>query len=257
MGIIAGLVSADGGSATVLGRPYRGLAEPMRAAGFLLDPRAVHPRRRARHHLMSVAAAQGLPMSRVDEVLEMAGLAQADRRCGGLSLGMLQRLGIGTALLGDPQVLVLDEPANGLDLQGVQWLRGLLREFAGRGRTILLSSHLMGEIALIADRLVIIDRGRLVAATTVPQLTAAFEPTVRVSTPDPQELRLLLDRLGARTTSEHARGFEVRGATAAQIGDAAAAAGVRLHELHTAAASLEDAYLSLVERAGRREGDRP
>ncbi|MBL7501748.1 ATP-binding cassette domain-containing protein [Frankia sp. CNm7] len=172
MRVLLGLERPDGGDALIAGRRYADLPWPLREVGALLEARAFHPGRSARAHLTAFAAAGGVPRRRVDEVLELVGLAEvAGRRAGGFSLGMAQRLGLATALLGDPAVLLLDEPVNGLDPQGIHWIRGLLRGLAAQGRTVLLSSHLIGELARTADRLVVIGGGRLLADTSVAELT--------------------------------------------------------------------------------------
>jgi ABC-2 type transport system ATP-binding protein len=191
--MLLGLVAPTSGTATIDGRPYRELADPLRRVGAVLEAGGFHPGRSARDHLRVLAKAAGLPAGRVGEVLEQVGLAAAGRRrVGGFSLGMRQRLGLAAALLGDPEVLVLDEPANGLDPEGVHWLRGLVRGLADQGRTVLVSSHLLAEVAQTIDRVVIIDRGRLVAQSTLADLTAGGDRTVRVRTPQPEALRDLL-----------------------------------------------------------------
>ncbi|MFO7249976.1 MAG: ABC transporter ATP-binding protein [Actinomycetes bacterium] len=173
MRMILGLIRPTRGTALVCGRPYRELADPLRRVGALLEARSAHPDRTAYHHLLWLARSNRIPTARVHEVLGMAGLEHAaGRRAGGFSLGMAQRLGLAAALLGDPEVLVLDEPMNGLDPDGIRWLRGLLRDYAAQGRTVFVSSHLMGEVAQTADRVIVIDGGRLVADTTVAELTA-------------------------------------------------------------------------------------
>ena len=185
--MLLGLVAPTSGTATIDGRPYRELADPLRRVGAVLEAGGFHPGRPARDHLRVLAKAAGLPARRVGEVLEQVGLAAAGRRrVGGFSLGMRQRLGLAAALLGDPEVLVLDEPANGLDPEGVHWLRGLVRGLADQGRTVLISSHLLAEVAQTIDRVVIIDRGRLVAQSTLADLTAGADRTVRVRTPQPE-----------------------------------------------------------------------
>ena len=182
MRMILGMDRADRGTATVHGRPYRHLDWPLRAVGALLEARAFHPGRTARGHLIALAAASRIPVARVDEVLSMVDLDKhARRRAGHLSLGQAQRLGIAAALLGDPSVLLLDEPANGLDPEGIRWLRRLLQELAGQGRTVFVSSHLIGEMAVTADRVIVIGEGRLLADATVAELTArtgSLEETV-------------------------------------------------------------------------------
>src|SRR5690349_9028056 len=184
--IAVGLTRADRGEVLVDGRPYAAHPAPLRDVGALLDARAVHPRRTARRHLRVLAATNGIPSRRVEEVLELVGLADAaDRLPGGFSLGMSQRLGIAAALLGDPATVLLDEPVNGLDPEGIRWVRELLRSLAAEGRTVFLSSHLMGEMALTADQLVIIGRGRLLADVSTAEFTRSLTPAVRVRTPQP------------------------------------------------------------------------
>jgi ABC-2 type transport system ATP-binding protein len=245
--MIIGLDRPTAGSATVNGRPYRAHRDPLRQAGALLEARAVHRGRTARTHLLGLAQTHGLPASRVDDVLATVGLAgAAGRRAGGFSLGMSQRLGIAAALLGDPAVLVLDEPVNGLDPDGVLWIRTLLRDLAAEGRTVLVSSHLMSEMAVTADHLLIINGGRLLADTGVDDLIDRIEVgRVVVRSPDATPLRDLLARLGATVTSREPGTLEVDGLTAEAIGAAAAASRLVLHELTPRRASLEQAYMEL------------
>jgi ABC-2 type transport system ATP-binding protein len=241
-----GLVRPDRGEVLLAGRPYARLAAPLREVGALLDARAVHPRRTARQHLAVLAATHGIPRARVDEVLGLVGLADvAGRRPGGFSLGMAQRLGIATALLGDPGILLLDEPVNGLDPEGVRWVRELLRGLAAEGRTVLLSSHLMSETALTADRVVVLGRGRLVADLPLEELTAADRPTVRVRTPQPERLRALLPDGSVDAVRDDPRTLVVTDATTEQVADLAARHAIPVHELTAVRTSLEDAYLDL------------
>ena len=252
--MLLGLVAPTSGTATVGGRPYRELADPLRRVGAVLEAGGFHPGRTARDHLRVLATAAGLAPGRVDQVLDQVGLAgTAGRRVGGFSLGMRQRLGLASALLGDPEVLVLDEPANGLDPEGVRWLRGLVRGLAAEGRTVLVSSHLLAEVAQTVDQVVIIDRGRLVAQSSVDALTAGAERTVRVRTPQPGRLRDLLVARGASVTLDGPDGLVVGGATTEQVGQAAAAGGVVLHEMRFDRSNLEDVFLALTGK----EGDRP
>jgi ABC-2 type transport system ATP-binding protein len=252
--MLLGLVAPTSGTATVGGRPYRELADPLRRVGAVLEAGGFHPGRTARDHLRVLATAAGLAPGRVDQVLDQVGLAgAAGRRVGGFSLGMRQRLGLASALLGDPEVLVLDEPANGLDPEGVRWLRGLVRGLAAEGRTVLVSSHLLAEVAQTVDQVVIIDRGRLVAQSSVDALTAGAERTVRVRTPQPGRLRDLLVARGASVTLDGPDGLVVGGATTEQVGQAAAAGGVVLHEMRFDRSNLEDVFLALTGK----EGDRP
>jgi ABC-2 type transport system ATP-binding protein len=242
---VLGLTRPTAGTATVLGRPYRELAHPMRRVGALIDPRARHPRRTARAHLLALAQSNGLPGSRVDDVIDMVGLESvAFERVGGFSLGMGQRLGIAAALLGDPDVLLFDEPVNGLDPEGIRWVRELLRDLAGEGRTVLVSSHLMSEMEDTADHLVVLGRGRLLADVPMADLLGAHA-SVRVRTPHPAQLAAALQRAGAGVEREPDGALRVRGLDTEQVGDIAFAAGVRVHELTRRTASLEAAYLEL------------
>ncbi|MGY1736326.1 ABC transporter ATP-binding protein [Geodermatophilus sp. SYSU D00684] len=257
MRMVLGLDRPTAGTALVGGRRFAELAEPLREVGALLDPGAVHPGRTGRDHLRVAARTNGIPARRVDEVLGQVGLERAARRrVRAYSLGMRQRLGIAAALLGDPCVLLFDEPVNGLDLDGVRWIRGLLRALADEGRTVLVSSHLLGEVQAMADRLVVIGRGRLVADVTTDELLRGLgRPRVRVRSPQPEALTALLRRHGLSVEPAGGAELQVEGGTAAQVGDLAAASGVPLHHLSETAASLEEAYLALtgeaVEHAGR------
>jgi ABC-2 type transport system ATP-binding protein len=246
MRMIVGLDRPTAGTATVGGRPYAALAAPLREVGALLDAGAMHPGRTGRAHLRIAAHTHGIASSRVDEVLDQVGLAHAGRRrIRGYSLGMRQRLGIAAALLGDPQVLLFDEPVNGLDLDGVRWIRSLLRGFADEGRTVLVSSHLMSEVQLVADRVVVIGDGRLVADSTVAELLGrAGGPRVRVRTPRPDDLirHLPSHALAERTGTDE---LEVAGIGPADVGDLAHAVGVPVHHLSEVEQSLEHAYLAL------------
>lgn len=247
MRMMVGLDSPTSGRVTVDGRPYRALRFPLRHIGALLEARSIHPGRSARNHLRWLADSNGIDRRRVEHVLEMVGLASvADRRSGGFSLGMGQRLGIATALLGDPATLILDEPVNGLDPEGIRWIRELLRSLASEGRSILVSSHLMSEMALTADRLVVIGHGRLVAQGTVDEVVgAASTGHVRVVTPQPAALHDALSSAGATVTLEPDGGFLVTDMDACAIGTLAAGAGVVLHELSPKTASLEQAFMEL------------
>ena len=252
--MLLGLVAPTSGTAAIAGRPYRELADPLRQVGAVLEAGGFHPGRSARDHLRVLATAAGLAPRRVDQVLEQVGLAAAGgRRVGGFSLGMRQRLGLAGALLGEPEALILDEPANGLDPEGVHWLRGLVRGLAGEGRTVLVSSHLLAEVAQTVDQVVIIDRGRLVAQSTIAALTAGAEQTVRVRTPQPERLRDLLVARGATVALDGPDQLVVGGATTEQVGQAAAAGGVVLHEMRFDRSNLEDVFLELTGR----KGDRP
>ncbi len=242
---VLGLVHPDAGSATVLGVPYRELDRPLHRVGAVLEASEVHPGRTGRNHLRVQAAAASLPSSRVDEVLALVELsAAAKRRVKGYSLGMRQRLGLATALLGDPEVLVLDEPANGLDPAGVRWLRDLLRSLAAEGRTILVSSHVLAEVAQTVDRVVIIHRGALVQQATIAEVLAGAQGATLVRSPDPR-LRGLLTAEG--NVSESGDGALLVGLPAERVGEVAAANGVVLHELTVQRATLEDVFLELTD----------
>jgi ABC-2 type transport system ATP-binding protein len=257
MRCVLGLTRPTAGAALVLGVPYAELPAPMRAVGALVDPRARHPGRTAHAHLRALAQSNGLPRSRVDEVVELVGLGSvADQRVRGFSLGMGQRLGIAVALLGDPEVLLFDEPVNGLDPDGIRWVRGLLRELAAEGRTVLVSSHLMSEMQDTADHLVVLGRGRLLADLPMAELLGA-DAVVRVRTPEPAALAGALARAGAQVSPAPDGALQVRGLDLPQVGDVAFAAGVRVHELSRAATSLEDAYYALTgEDVEYRTGER-
>ncbi|MFB4302173.1 ATP-binding cassette domain-containing protein [Actinomadura sp. NTSP31] len=248
MRMILGLDAPTAGTVTVNGRPYAGHRRPLLEVGALLDARAVAGGRSARDHLRWLALSNGIPRSRVDEVLRRVGLASAARQhVGGFSLGMAQRLGIAAALLGDPPVLMFDEPVNGLDPDGVAWIRTLLRSLAGQGRTVFLSSHLMSEMALTADRLVIIGRGRLIAETGIGDLLA--EDHVRVRCAEPDELSGLLAARGAAVARGTDGALRVTGATAGEIGDLARSRGLGLLELSPQRTSLEERYMELTRDA--------
>ncbi len=248
MRLILGLDRPTSGSATVHGRPYRELKAPLQEVGALLDAKAVHGSRSARLHLTWLAQAGGIPVRRVDEVLDLVGLsAVAGRKVRGFSLGMSQRLGLAAALLGDPGTLLLDEPVNGLDPDGIRQVRVLLRKLAAEGRTVLVSSHLMAEMEETADRILVIGNGRLAADTTLTELTRQHGGGhVRVVSPQPDRLAAVLTGLGGEVLPEFDGALDVTGLTGAQIGDAAAAAGVALHELTPARGSLEEAFLDLI-----------
>ena len=246
MRMILGLDRPTAGSVTVHGRPYRDAPAPMREVGALLDARAVQGGRTARAHLRWLATAGGVPRSRVDEVLELVGLADvAGRRIGGFSLGMSQRLGIAAALLGDPRTLLFDEPINGLDPEGIRWIRVLLRDLAAGGRTVLVSSHVLTEMEETADHVVVIGRGRLVADTGMAELTARAGGHVIVRSPDAAALAELLRGAGADVEPAGDGALTVTHMPAPRIGDLAADRGVRLHELAPQRASLEQAFMEL------------
>jgi ABC-2 type transport system ATP-binding protein len=244
---VLGLVHPDGGRTTVLGVPYRELDRPLHRVGAVLEASEVHPGRSGRNHLRVQAAAAELPTSRVDEVLALVELsAAAKRRVKGYSLGMRQRLGLATALLGDPEVLVLDEPANGLDPAGIRWLRDFLRSLAAEGRTILVSSHVLSEVAQTADRVVIIHRGRLIQQAAMADVLAGAQGATRVRTPDAQRLRELLTTEGA-TVSETEDGALLVSVPPERVGEVTAANGIVLHELGVERATLEEVFLELTQ----------
>ena len=248
MRMVVGLDRPTAGTVTVNGRRYAEHPAPLGEVGVLLDAKAVHGGRAARQHLLALARTHGIGPRRVDEVIELTGLTSvAGRRAGKFSLGMGQRLGIAAALLGDPHTLILDEPVNGLDPEGVLWVRTLLRGLAAEGRTVFLSSHLMSEMALTADHLVVVGRGRVVADAPVADVVAlAGPPAVRVRTPDVRRLAALLAREpGVELTSTGPDLLDVTGTTTEQVATVAAGAGVPLFELAPVQASLEDAYLQL------------
>ena len=247
--MVLGLARPSEGTATIQGRRYVELDEPARTVGANLEVAGAHPGRSGRNHLWALAAMAGLPSSRVDEVLRLVELeSAADRRAGKYSLGMRQRLGLAATLLGDPRVLVLDEPANGLDPQGIRWLRDFLRAMAAEGRTVLVSSHVLAEVAQTVDDVVVIHRGRLVQQGPVQSLTAAGTG-VLVRTPRPDVLRTALDRAGLTAVEAPDGALVVDGGEAAQVGEIAFAAGVPLHELAPRSTSLEEAFLALTTDA--------
>jgi ABC-2 type transport system ATP-binding protein len=241
---VLGLVHPDSGSAVVLGVPYRQLDRPLHRVGAVLEASEVHPGRSGRNHLRVLASASGLPRSRVEEVLSLVELsAGAKRRVKGYSLGMRQRLGLAAALLGDPEVLVLDEPANGLDPAGIRWLRDLLRALAGEGRTILVSSHVLAEVAQTVDRVVIIHRGRLIQQAAMAEVLAGAQGATRVRTPDTGRLRELLGGEGAKV--DETDGVLLVETPPERVGELAAANGIVLHELGVERATLEEVFLEL------------
>ena len=249
MRMIAGLDEPTAGRVRVNGKDYRAAAAPMAELGILLEARAVHTGRSARNHLLALAQTNGVSRRRVDEVIGMAGLEEvAGKRVGGFSLGMGQRLGIASALLGDPGVIVLDEPVNGLDPEGVLWVRNLLKGLAAEGRTVFVSSHLMSEMAQTATRLVVVGRGRLIADTTVEEFVArAGGGAVTVRTPRAAQLRDLLLGPEVTVTSEQAGVLHVQGLAAEQIGTIAWQAHLPIFELTTQQASLEEAFMRLTD----------
>jgi ABC-2 type transport system ATP-binding protein len=259
MRMILGLDAPSAGSVTVNGRPYAGYRRPLREVGALLDAKAVAGGRSAYNHLLWLALSNGIARSRVTEVLQQVGLASAaGKRIGGFSLGMAQRLGIAAALLGDPPVLMFDEPINGLDPEGVAWIRTLLKSLAAQGRTVFLSSHLMSEMALTADRLVVIGRGRLIAETTVADfLATGADNHIRVRATDGQTLAALLGERGAAVVSQPDGALRVTGATAEQIGDLARVHGLGLLELSPQQMSLEQRYMELTRDAAEYQATDP
>jgi ABC-2 type transport system ATP-binding protein len=245
---------------TVNGSAYTAHHRPLTEVGALLEAKAIHGGRSAYNHLLAVAQSNHIDRKRVDEMLELVGLSSvARKRAGGFSLGMGQRLGIATALLGDPKVLILDEPVNGLDPEGILWVRNLLKHMAGQGKTIFVSSHLMSEMALTAEHLIVIGRGRLIADAPTKEVIRLSSGThVRVRSPQAAGLADLITAKGGSVTADDDSGLEVTGMTSESIGEIAAANGVVLHELSLAAASLEQAFMELTEDAvDFRAPDRP
>ena len=251
MRMIIGLDAPTRGRVTVNGKPYDQHRAPVHEVGALLEARAVHVGRSARNHLLALAATSGVPTRRVDELLDLVGLTDvASKRIGGFSLGMGQRLGIASALLGDPATLILDEPVNGLDPEGILWIRNLLRALAREGRTVFVSSHLMSEMAQTADHLVVIGRGRLIADVSVDEFTEqARSDLVLVRSPKATELRDLLVGPTVHVSAVAPGRLEVIGMTSEQIGDLAAAHMIPIHELVPHQASLEQAFMKLTKDA--------
>jgi ABC-2 type transport system ATP-binding protein len=250
MRMIMGLDHPNEGRVAVNGRSYHDLRWPLREVGALLDAKAIHPGRPARAHLWMLAETNDIPRGRVDEVIAMVGLESAARqRAGRFSLGMSQRLGIAAALLGDPGVLIFDEPVNGLDPDGIRWARLLLRRLAAEGRTVFVSSHLMSEMALTADEVIIIGRGRFLAQQPVAELTSRGAARfVRVRSPQLELVRSALDSRGAETALEDDGSLTVRGIDRAAIGEIAARQGAVLHELASEQASLEEVFMELTSK---------
>jgi len=247
MRMILGLDAPTAGSVTVNGKRYADHRAPLHEVGALLEARAVHTGRSARDHLRVMAATSGISQRRVEEVIDLVGLGSvAGRRVGSFSLGMGQRLGIATALLGDPETLILDEPVNGLDLDGIRWIRALLKDLSDQGRTVFLSSHLMSEMALTADRIILVGQGRLLRDQTMEDFIAdASTGSVRVRSPRVDLLAAAVSGDGVTVRHVETGTVEVEGLSCEQVGSAAAAAGVVLYELTPQTASLEDAYLAL------------
>jgi ABC-2 type transport system ATP-binding protein len=255
--VLLGLAAPTSGSALIGGRRYAGSGAPMREVGALLDVGAAHGGRTAFDHLRWLARTNRIGAARVAAVLEQVGLAGvARRRIGGFSLGMRQRLGIAAVLLGDPGVLILDEPVNGLDPEGIRWIRSLRRSLAAEGRTVLISSHLMSEVELTADRLVIIRRGRLIADASVAELAARFERGVLVRTVRAADLSAALRSAGASVLTEADGALIVHGLSTLRIGELAARHGIPVHEVTPRSASLEEAYLELTAGAAEHEAVR-
>jgi ABC-2 type transport system ATP-binding protein len=251
MRMLLGLDRPTSGTASINGRRYADLRAPLCEVGALLEARAIHTGRSARNHLLALAATHGIGRQRVDEVLDTVGLTHvAHKRAGGFSLGMGQRLGIASALLGDPHTLILDEPVNGLDPEGILWIRTLLRALAAEGRTVFVSSHLMSEMALTATHLIVVGQGRLIADTSVAELTAASAGSiVRVRTEEAPQLRDLLAGDGVSVTSSERDLLTVTGLSSAEIGQVAATARIALIELTPQQASLEEAFMELTRDA--------
>jgi ABC-2 type transport system ATP-binding protein len=247
MRLVLGLDAPTAGDVTVNAKHYRDHRAPLHEVGALLEARSVHTGRSAYNHLLALAQTHGIPRKRVQELIELVGLGDvARKRAGKFSLGMGQRLGIATALLGDPSTLLLDEPANGLDPEGIHWMRNLLKSLAAEGRAVFVSSHLMSEMALTADHLIVIGRGRLIADTSVDDFVRrASHKLVRVRSPQATQLREILLADGVTVTSSESGLLEIGGLTAEQIGDAAAAHQIVLHELTPQQASLEEAFMTL------------
>jgi ABC-2 type transport system ATP-binding protein len=247
MRMMLGLDRPTSGSVLVNGKPYAEHAAPLHEVGALLEARAVHTGRTARNHLRVLAATCGIGRARVEQVIDMVGLGDvADKRVAGFSLGMGQRLGVAAALLGDPHTLILDEPVNGLDLDGIRWIRALLTRLAGEGRTVFLSSHLMSEMAVTADHVIVVGKGRLLRDQPMADfIREASVESVRVRTPDQTRLAEQLRNYGATVTLDDPQSFTVHGATSQEVGTLAGQAGITLWELAPVSGSLEDAYLAL------------
>jgi ABC-2 type transport system ATP-binding protein len=249
--MLLGLIKPTTGTATIFGRPFIELDRPFEAVGAALEASSFHPGRRARDHLRVLATAAGIPIARVDEVLDEVGLSEAaTRRTRGFSLGMRQRLSLAAALLGEPRILVLDEPANGLDPQGVHWLRAFLRSFADQGGTVLVSSHLLTEISLLVDEVVIVAHGRLVTQSSLAALSQHVTPTVRVRTPQAAELRSALAANGITTEPVDNDTLHVLDSTTESIGRIAAGTGIVIYEIAAERFDLEELFLDLTTSKG-------
>jgi ABC-2 type transport system ATP-binding protein len=251
MRLILGLDAPTAGTVTVNGKPYREHAAPLTEVGALLEARAIHTGRTAYNHLLALAQTHGIGRARVDELIDMVGLADvAGKRVKSFSLGMGQRLGIASALLGDPHTLILDEPVNGLDPEGIHWIRTLLRRLAGEGRTVFISSHLMSEMAQTAERVIVIGRGRVIADTTIAEfIQSASTEQVRVRSPRVQRLAELIEAIGGTVAPIEDDAVEVTGMTAEQIGALAMRSEIALYELTPVQASLEEAFMNLTRDA--------
>jgi ABC-2 type transport system ATP-binding protein len=251
MRMILGLDAPTSGTATVNGRPFRDYTAPLREAGALLEARPAHPGRSAYHHLLAIAQTSGIRRSRVDEVMDAVGLREAGRRrAGRFSLGMGQRLSIATALLGDPRTVILDEPLNGLDTEGIRWVRSLLRSLAAEGKTVFVSSHLMNEMSVTAEHLIVIGRGRLIADTSIADFIAqASHPAVRVRATSPEGLAAALRGPDVTITPGPGGELTVTGLSTDQVGTAARTAGITILELSAQQASLEEAFTAMTQDA--------
>jgi ABC-2 type transport system ATP-binding protein len=255
--MLLGLVAPTEGSAAICGRPYQELADPLHRVGAVLEASGAYPGRTARNHLRVQALAGQMPSDRVDEVLDLVDLTgAAGRRVGQFSLGMRQRLGLATALLCDPEILILDEPANGLDPEGVRWLRDLLRGLAGEGRTVLVSSHILAEVAQTVDSVIILDHGHLVTHAALDELTARTKHRLRIRTPKAVQLQSLLAAQGATATLVAPERIEVTGASAEQVGLLAAEAAIPIFETTTDGVGLEDVFFQLTDAELTKENAR-
>ena len=248
MRLILGLDRPTKGRALINGKPYHSLGAPLKEVGALLDAKAVHPGRSARNHLLALAVSNNIPTSRVDEVLNFVGIESvAKKRAGDFSLGMSQRLGIAGALLGDPPVLLFDEPVNGLDPEGIKWIREFFRKLADEGRTVLVSSHLMSEMAVTADQIIVIGRGKFITSGSVDDLTKNAAGTVILRSANNTKLNQILLEAKAAVSEINDEGLRVSGLSAAAIGDLAFGAGVAVHELTPERASLEEVFMELTQ----------
>ena len=255
--MLLGLIRPTAGTATINGHAYHELPDPLRQVGAVLEASSFHPGRTARNHLRVQALAADVESARIDEVLELVDLtAAADRRVGGFSLGMRQRLGLATALLPDPEILILDEPANGLDPEGVRWLRDLIRALANRGRTVLVSSHILAEVAQTVDNVVILNHGRLVTHSTLAQLTSDARPIVRVRTPQTEQLRDALAAAGISAKITAPERIEVTDATDQTVATLAAKREIPIYEITTDRLNLEDIFLELTATDNAKKNSR-